>query len=170
MTPTATETPAKEERIALPSLTTSGVGQLLHLAPKTVVGFCNDGLLPCWVIPGTDHRRIPWRDLVAFAEQHDYPIPRTVLGINLTGLLDLEKLQHELDRRLLYLDVAADVFAAGSQCGDQHAAVLVIPRPGWERSLEALGVKFEGRVIEAKNGADVVPLADKLVEMVARRG
>lgn len=53
--------------------TTFQVAKILGVSPPTVVNWINSGLVTAYKTPG-GHRRITREELVAFAQQHDYPL------------------------------------------------------------------------------------------------
>lgn len=65
------------------------VAALFQVAPRTVVKWCDGGLLDYWKIPGGAHRggngeardrRIPRAALVAFCEREGVPVPAVLMG------------------------------------------------------------------------------------------
>lgn len=54
--------------------TTFQVARFLHVSPPTVVNWVKSGLLQAHRTPG-GHRRIAKADIIAFAQENDYPVP-----------------------------------------------------------------------------------------------
>jgi excisionase family DNA binding protein len=67
--------------------TTSEVAKILHVAVGSVINWVDNGQINAIVTPG-GHRKIPYRDLINFLEQHNYDIPSELTVKKLVYLID----------------------------------------------------------------------------------
>jgi excisionase family DNA binding protein len=56
--------------VSQPNYTTSEVARLCLVSVKTVQRWLDTGLLECWTLPGSRHRRVTRDALVRFAEKY----------------------------------------------------------------------------------------------------
>lgn len=54
--------------------TTGQVAKYCHVAPRTVSKWFDQGLLKGYRIPGSQDRRVPRENLIAFMKQHGMPL------------------------------------------------------------------------------------------------
>lgn len=78
--------------------TTFQVAKMLGVSPPTVVNWINSGLVTAYKTPG-GHRRITRDELVAFAQQHNYP---------LAGTTPPAEEEEVVERRVLVVDDEPD--------------------------------------------------------------
>jgi hypothetical protein len=112
--------------------TTGQISKICQVAPRTVSKWFDTGRLSGYRIPGSNDRRVPRENLIAFMKEHGIPlgplaIPES-LKILLVGLS--ESLQHQLRRELpadrYEFSTAATAFDAGVQAAlsSPHCIVL----------------------------------------------
>lgn len=54
-------------------MTTTEVAKLFGFSAHLVRKWCDQGIIRSWKIPGSRHRRIEEKDLLAFAREHGLP-------------------------------------------------------------------------------------------------
>jgi excisionase family DNA binding protein len=64
--------------------TTGEVARVCRVAGKTVIRWLDGGLLPCYRVPGTNHRRVTRRHLERFMAEH--ALPTELLAAHLAKL------------------------------------------------------------------------------------
>lgn len=53
------------------TFTTGQIAKICHVAQKTVVKWCDSGMLPCRRIPGGNRRLVNESDLAEFLKKHE---------------------------------------------------------------------------------------------------
>jgi len=56
------------------TLTTGAVSKLVGIGQRTICRLIDEGLLVGWKIPGSQHRRVAFRDLEVFAAKYGIPL------------------------------------------------------------------------------------------------
>jgi hypothetical protein len=60
---------------------TQQISKIANVSPRTVARWVDRRLLPGYVVPGSTHRRCMPRDLLAFLQQANMPIPPELAAV-----------------------------------------------------------------------------------------
>ncbi len=144
----------------------SEAAELLRVEPGTIRAWAQSGRLRATTTPG-GHRRFAWRDIVAFAREHNMSLAMPTDGVLRVLVVDDDPQIRELLRRLIEsvgnteVQLAEDGFSAGRQLAGfrPHIILLDIFMPGINglelcRSLKSDPATADIRVIAMTGAAD----------------
>jgi excisionase family DNA binding protein len=152
-----------------PVYTTGKIAKLCGVSPNTVSRWCNEGLLPCYRVPGSSDRRITSDALIAFMKARGIPLdavidPRNKLLVQVSMAADVAWFQQLFDvlpGDQFKATVAADEFAAGMSFACEKPDVVILDATlGRGGIMRGCALFADWRAASPKRGIVVIAAED----------